>query len=68
MAAALGAFTEAANGISPVAYRLQGYLLNRPMFNATVARLSQAIVGELSLDQAYARIEQDVRSAMAAAK
>ena len=66
--AALKAFTAAASGISPVAYRLQGYILNRPIFNATVARLSQAIVGELTLDQAYARIDQDVQSAMAASK
>jgi len=66
--AALQAFTAAAAGISPVAYRLQGYILNRPVFNATVARLSQAIVGELTLDQAYARIDQDVQSALAASK
>jgi len=66
--AALKAFTAAASGISPVAYRLQGYILNRPIFNATVARLSQAIVGELTLDQAYARIDQDVQSALAASK
>ena len=43
--------------LSPVAYQLQGYLFNRPMFNATVTRLSQVIVGELTLDQAYARID-----------
>ena len=66
--AALKAFTQAAGELSPVAYQLQGYLLNRPMFNATVARLSQVIVGELTLDQAYARITQDVQTAMAAAK
>ena len=66
--AALQSFTQAAAGISPVAYRLQGYILNRPIFNATVARLSQAIVGELTLDQAYARIDQDVQSALAASK
>ena len=66
--AALQAFTAASSGISPVAYRLQGYILNRPVFNATVARLSQAIVGELTLDQAYARIDADVQSALAASK
>jgi alpha-1,4-digalacturonate transport system substrate-binding protein len=67
-AAALTAFTQAAKDLSPVAYKLQGYLYNRPIFNATVARLSQVIVGELTLDQAYARIGEDVRSALAAAK
>ena len=68
VAAALKAFTQAAAELSPVAYRLQGYLYNRPIFNATVARLSQVIVGELTLDQADARIAEDVRSALAAAK
>ena len=68
VAAALGEFTKAAGSVSPVAYQLQGYLLNRPIFNAAVARLSQAIVGELTLDQAYARIDSDVQSALQAAK
>lgn len=68
VAEALKAFTAATASISPVAYKLQGYLLNRPLFNATVARLSQVIVGELTLDQAYARIDSDVQSAMQAAK
>lgn len=66
--AALKMFTAQAEQISPVAYQLQGYIYNRPIFNATVSRLSQAIVGELTLDQAYARIEQDVQSALAASK
>ena len=66
--AALEAYTRAAAEIAPVAYQLQGYIYNRPIFNATVARLSQVIVGEISLDQAYARIGDDVRTALAAAK
>ena len=66
--AALEAYTKAAADIAPLAYQLQGYIYNRPIFNATVARLSQVIVGELSLDQAYARIGDDVRTALAAAK
>lgn len=66
--AALKAFTAAAAGISPVAYRLQGYILNRLIFNATVSRLSQVIVGELTPDQGYARIESDVQGALAASK
>ena len=68
VASALDQFTVAASGVDPAAYRLQGYLLNRPIFNATAARLSQAIVGELTLDQALARITQDVQSALAAAQ
>lgn len=68
VAAALDAFTQASASLSPVAYRLQGYILNRPIFNAAVARLSQAIVGELTPEQAYARIDSDVQSALQAAK
>ena len=66
--AALQAFTRAAADISPVAYQLQGYIYNRPIFNATVARLTQVIVGEMTLDQAYTRIDSDVASALAASK
>ena len=66
--AALKAFTQAATQISPVAYQLQGYVLNRPIFNATAARLSQVIVGELTLEQAYARITEDVKTALAGSK
>jgi alpha-1,4-digalacturonate transport system substrate-binding protein len=65
---ALAAFTRDAAEITPLAYRLQGYLYSRPIFNATVTRLSQAIVGELTLDQALARIQEDVNSALEAAK
>ncbi len=52
----------------PVAYKLQGYRYNRVIFDATVSRLSQAIVGQLTLDQAYARITQDVKQALSAMK
>jgi alpha-1,4-digalacturonate transport system substrate-binding protein len=65
---AMAQFTRDGGEIVPLAYRLQGYIYNRPIFNATVARLSQAIVGELTLDQALTRIQEDVKSAMAAAK
>jgi alpha-1,4-digalacturonate transport system substrate-binding protein len=66
-AAALKAFTEASTQVSPVAYAYQGYRYNRAMFNASVARLTQAIVGELSLDDALARIDRDVDEAVKAA-
>jgi alpha-1,4-digalacturonate transport system substrate-binding protein len=43
-----------------VAYQIQGYKLNRAIFNPTAARLGQAIVGEMSLDDALKRISSDV--------
>ncbi len=36
--------------------------------NATVTRITQAIVGESTLDEALARIDADVKEALAAAK
>ena len=51
-----------------MAYAYQGYKNNRAMFNITVTRLTQAIVGELSLDEALARMKDDLAQALAAAK
>jgi hypothetical protein len=53
--------------LSPVAYQIQGYKLNRAIFNPTAARLGQAIAGEMSLDDALKAIAADVRRAGKAA-
>jgi len=53
--------------LSPVAFRLQGYLRNRIMFNALIVRLNQAIAGEMTLDEAWTRMTQDVDDGMKAA-
>ncbi len=66
--AALKGFVEAAARLSPVAYQLQGYPYSRSVFNPTVDRLSQAIAGQITLDQAYARITSDVADALASAR
>lgn len=59
-AEALKAWGVQVGGISPVAYRLQGYPNNRAIFNVTVQRVTQAIVGELSVEQALERITADM--------
>jgi alpha-1,4-digalacturonate transport system substrate-binding protein len=59
-AAALKVFTADAAAISPVAYRVQGHIHSRIVFNAVISRLGQAISGETSLDEAYKRITADV--------
>jgi len=64
-AAALQAWGEHVAELSPIAYALQGYADNRAVFNITVQRVTQAIVGELSVDEALARIEADVAEATA---
>lgn len=58
---ALETFAGAVPNISPVAFDLQGYVHNRVMFNALISRLGEAIVGEMTMDQAYERMEQDIK-------
>lgn len=65
---AMQVFTQAATVLSPVAYKLQGYRYNRVLFDATADRLSQAIAGQITLDQAYQRIGSDVAARLAAAQ
>ena len=66
-AAAVAAFSLNASKIAPVAYQLQGYPLSGSLFSPVVDRLSQAINGQITLDQAYQRITSDVADAIAAA-
>ena len=62
---ALETFAAAVPGISPVAFDLQGFVSNRVMFNALISRLGEAIVGEITLDQAFERMSQDIEQQMA---
>lgn len=66
--AAIQAFGANAALLSPLAYKLQGDPMSRPIFNAVIDRVSQAMSGQITLDQAYARITADVADAVAAAK
>ena len=65
---ALETFAGAVPGISQTAFDLQGYVYNRVMFNALISRLNEAIMGELTLDQAYERMEQDIQQQIAEKK
>lgn len=62
---ALSTFAGAVPTISPVAFSLQGYPNNRVMFNALISRLNEAIAGELTLDEAYVKMEEDVAQQIA---
>jgi alpha-1,4-digalacturonate transport system substrate-binding protein len=66
--AAIMALLQNASKISPLAYQLQGNPLAGSLFNPVADRLSQAISGQITLDQAYQRITSDVADAIAAAK
>ncbi|MEM1274703.1 MAG: ABC transporter substrate-binding protein [Pseudomonadota bacterium] len=63
--AALNGFAGALPAVDPAAFWYQGYPGNRAMFGITVERVSQAIVGELSVSEAVARMEEDLAAAMA---
>jgi len=65
---ALETFAGAVPTIDPTAYELQGYVYNRVMFNAIISRLGQSIVGEMTLDEAYKRMEQDIAQQIAEKK
>ena len=66
--AALNAFAADLPDVSPIAFSYQGYPMNRAMFGITVERLSQAIVGELSVADAAARMGDDLAAALAESK
>ena len=66
--AALNAFAADLPNVSPIAFRYQGYAGNRAMFGITVERLSQAIVGELTVEQAMERAASDLEAALAEQK
>ncbi|MBF9030580.1 extracellular solute-binding protein [Rhodobacterales bacterium HKCCE3408] len=63
--AALNAFASDLSNVSPIAFRYQGYAGNRAMFGITVERLSQAIVGELTVEEAMERAAEDLSAALA---
>ncbi|WP_291697421.1 hypothetical protein [Bradyrhizobium sp.] len=64
-AAALKVFGRSASDISPIAYRTQGYVNSRIIFNAVISRLGQAVSGETTLDEAYKRVTADVAQQIA---
>jgi alpha-1,4-digalacturonate transport system substrate-binding protein len=66
--AALDVFVADVATLSPTAYAIQGYKYNRAIFNPTAARLGQAIVGEMSLDDALKRIAADIDEQVKAAQ
>ena len=65
---ALVTFASSVPDFSPIAFALQGYANNRAIFTATPARITQAIVGELTLEEALARLDADVAEAVAASR
>ncbi|CAN5234163.1 ABC transporter substrate-binding protein [soil metagenome] len=63
--AALKVFSDQVANLSPVAFKLQGYVNNRIIFNAVISRVGQAISGETTLDEADKRIASDIEQQIA---
>lgn len=66
-AEALNAFAAQVPRILPTAFQYQGYKNNRAMFNITLARISQALAGEMSVEEAMDRAKDDLAQALAEA-
>jgi alpha-1,4-digalacturonate transport system substrate-binding protein len=65
---ALAVFGKGVGSLAPLAYQLQGYPYNRLIFNAAISRLGQAVSGEISLEEAYKRIDADIAQQLAERK
>ena len=62
--AALAVFGTGVASLDPISYRFQGYKYNRAIMLPTVARVTQAIVGEMSTDEALTKITADMQDAI----
>jgi alpha-1,4-digalacturonate transport system substrate-binding protein len=58
--AALNAFVKASSTTAPVALKLPGWQWSDAYYSALVGRVSQVVAGELSLEDAYKRVDEDV--------
>jgi alpha-1,4-digalacturonate transport system substrate-binding protein len=66
--AALAAFVKATGQVLPSANALPAWKWATPMYGALVTRISQTMAGELTLEDAFMRIDEDVKAQVAAAK
>jgi alpha-1,4-digalacturonate transport system substrate-binding protein len=62
--AALTIFSSGTSTIAPAAYQYQGYKYNRALMLPTVSRVTQAIVGEIGVEEAINKINADMTEAV----
>jgi alpha-1,4-digalacturonate transport system substrate-binding protein len=62
--ASLNVFNSGTASLAPAAYALQGYKFNRAFMLPTVTRVTQAIVGEISVDEAVTKVGTDMAEAV----
>ena len=65
--AALSAFVQSAGTTAPEALKLAGWKWADAYYGALVGRVSQVIAGEMTLEDAYARIDDDIKAKVAEA-
>ncbi|OCO99936.1 MULTISPECIES: ABC transporter substrate-binding protein [unclassified Ensifer] len=58
--AALNGFVEAGKSLSDAARKLPGWLWSDTFYGALVTRVSQAAAGEMTVDEAFTRIDSDI--------
>jgi alpha-1,4-digalacturonate transport system substrate-binding protein len=58
--AALNVFVGATGSLSKLAQTLPGWFWSDTVYAALVTRVSQAVAGEMKLDEAFARIDSDI--------
>lgn len=63
----LDVFVGQVGKLSPIAINLQAYPYNRIVFDASRDRITQVLVGELTLDDAILKIQEDVDTGLAEA-
>ncbi len=61
---ALAVFSASVGKLAPEAYAFQGYKYNRAIMLPTVTRVTQAIVGEVSTDEAINKLNADMLDAV----
>jgi len=64
----LGMFASQVGKLAPLAYDLQAYKYNTILFNANRDRLGQVLAGEMSLDEAIQKMQEDIDAGIAAAQ
>ena len=64
----LDVFAAEVGKLAQLAYDLQAYKYNTILFNANRDRLSQALAGEMTLDEAIQRMQEDIDTGIAAAE
>jgi alpha-1,4-digalacturonate transport system substrate-binding protein len=59
-------FASQVGKLEPLAYDLQAYKYNTVLFNANRDRLGQVLAGEMTLDEAIVKMQEDIDAGIAA--